>query len=225
MKGTLGAGLVLALPLSACGNDDASVLTDANASPTSASSGGSRPPDTNLPVTTPPGTAPVATPGPAVSGTATAGRGSTSGQLRISFTFAAQGGGGRVNNPFIAVWIEDASGALVRTVSLWYSQRDAKYLQELSRWYSVDDGGRTDDAVDTVSGGSKVPGTYMVTWDRTNHTGTAVPAGDYFVCIEAAREHGPSELVRESVTIGTTAFTKQLNANGELTAAAVELVG
>lgn len=44
------------------------------------------------------------------------------------------------------------------------------------------------------------------------------------LCVEAAREHGPSELVRELVTIGTSHLSKQLTATGELTAVAVELL-
>lgn len=223
VKGSLGAGIVLAFPLAACGNDDASTFT---AAPTANAPTPSAPAE--LPRTTPRGTAPIATPGTAPAttsapGSAASGSG-TGRQLRIDLTFAATGGG-RINNPFIAVWIEDAGGALVRTVSLWYSRRDSKYLQELTRWYTVDDAGRTDDAVDTVSSGSRVPGAYSVSWDGTDHAGATVPAADYFVCIEAAREHGPYELVRESVSIGTTPFIKQLRPNGELTAATVQLLG
>ncbi len=202
--GSLGAGLLLAFPLTACGNDDASVFTEP-------------------PVTTD-ASGTVATPAPAATTGATAGATTGSGpQLRIDFTFAASGGD-RVNNPYIAVWIEDADGALVRTVSIWFSERKSRYLDELRRWYTLDNAGQTDGAIDTVSGGSRAPGSYTVTWDGTNAKRSAVPAGDYFVCIEAAREHGPYELVRESVAIGAIALTKQLQPSGELTAAAVQLV-
>jgi hypothetical protein len=41
------------------------------------------------------------------------------------------------------------------------------------------------------------------------------------VCIEAAREHGPYELIRESITLGTRPMQKSLADKGELTAASV----
>jgi hypothetical protein len=222
MKGSLGAGLLLAFPLAACGNDDASTFTESPttsgaATTAAASAAGST--GTSLPSTAPA----VATPAP-VASSAAAGATTAAGamQLRIDFTFAAAGD--RVENPYIAVWIEDSSGALLRTISVWFSDRKSKYLDELKRWYTVDDGGRADGAIDTVSGGSRTPGSYTVSWDGTDGTGAAVTAGDYFVCIEAAREHGPYELVRQSVAIGSSAFTKQLTPSGELTVAAVQLV-
>ncbi|HEY4332770.1 MAG TPA: DUF2271 domain-containing protein, partial [Ilumatobacteraceae bacterium] len=80
------------------------------------------------------------------------------------------------------------------------------------------------DPYDSVSGASRVAGAYSVSWDGTDAAGTAVALGDYFVCIEAARENGPYELVRGAVTIGATASTTPLTDNGELTAASVDLV-
>ena len=151
----------------------------------------------------------------------------TGAQLTVSFAFTPAAGGGRVNNPYVAVWIEDPSGALVRTISLWYKASESKYVQELRRWYTADrvrvaKGGA--DTTRTISGATRLPGTYSVTWDGKNDAGAVLAQGDYFVCIEAAREHGPYELVRESVTIGTKPVQKQLTPSGELTAATVAFV-
>ena len=63
-----------------------------------------------------------------------------------------------------------------------------------------------------------------VTWDGTNLDGAMVDEGDYFVCIEAAREDGPYQIIRESVAISAGLAQTRLTPNGELTAAAVELV-
>ena len=149
------------------------------------------------------------------------------GQLTVRFSFTPSAAGGRVNNPYVAVWIEDASGALVRTVSLWYKAAESKYVQELRRWYTVDrariaKGGT--DTMRTISGATRVAGAYSVTWDGKNDAGALVAQGEYFICIEAAREHGPYELIREPITIGAKAFERQLTDNGELTAASVALV-
>ena len=50
-----------------------------------------------------------------------------------------------------------------------------------------------------------------------------VALGDYFVCIEAAREKGPYQIVREQVTVGAAPFAKPLAAKGELQDVSVEL--
>jgi hypothetical protein len=61
----------------------------------------------------------------------------------------------------------------------------------LQRWASVDTsfqpaGGP--DTYDTVSGATRVAGTYSVMWDGTETRGARVALDHYFVCIEAARE-------------------------------------
>ena len=122
------------------------------------------------------------------------------------------------------MWIEDAGGALVRTVSLWFKTSESKYLQELQRWYSVDQGGSVDNAIDTVSGATRVAGRSSVAWDGTDHSGATVAHGEYFVCVEAAREHGPYELVRGPITIGATPTSVTLTPNGDLTAVTAQFV-
>ena len=42
-----------------------------------------------------------------------------------------------------------------------------------------------------------MPGAYKIVWDGNDDKKAPVVQGDYFVCIEAAREHGPYEIVRE----------------------------
>lgn len=61
-------------------------------------------------------------------------------------------------------------------------------------------------------------------WDGTDAKGARVALGDYFVCIEAAREWGPYELVRGAVKIGSSASTTPLTDNGELSGASVAVV-
>ena len=227
MKGSLAVGFLAAVPLAACGNDDSSALATSTTAPVSGptvSSGAAPEPGSVTPTDAPTATAAGSSP----SSTAPASAGDTfpsGGKLVVDFTYtAAASGGPRVNNPYIAVWIEDADGALVRTVSLWFKRAEAKYLQELKRWYAVDQGGATDNAVDTVSGATRVAGTASVMWDGTDGDGSPVAQGTYFVCIEAAREHGPYELVRGPIDIASTATTVQLTANGELTAASAMLL-
>ena len=61
-------------------------------------------------------------------------------------------------------------------------------------------------------------------WDGRNEKKAHVPQGEYYVCIEAARERGPYELILEPITVGTTAFTKKFADSGELSGASVALL-
>ena len=137
----------------------------------------------------------------------------------VKFTYTPAATGGRVENPYIASWIENESGELVATLAIWFGQdqKGTRFLNELRRWYSVV--GST--SVDTVSGATRVPGDYSLNWNGTTWDGKPVAEGNYYVCIEAAREHGPYSLIRQSLTFGADAFTTDLADQGELSAASV----
>jgi hypothetical protein len=143
-----------------------------------------------------------------------------SAQLAVAFTYAPTASGGRVNNPYIAVWIEDASSALVKALAVWYKTgKDAHYLSELTAWTDTDG---SSSALSTVSGATRTPGDYSLLWDGTDLDGKRVATGDYFVAIESAREHGPHSLIRQSLSLADQPFTTNLSSNGELTGAAAD---
>ena len=73
-----------------------------------------------------------------------------------------------------------------------------------------------------VSSATRTPGDYALVWDGSDGDGTRVPVGQYFVCIEAAREHGPYSLIRQAVDIGSDAFTTDLPSDGELSGASAD---
>jgi hypothetical protein len=140
--------------------------------------------------------------------------------MTVSFSFTPVSGG-RINNPYVAVWIENDRGELVKTISLWSGQgRDgARYLSDLRQWAGVSGA-----AIDpTTSGATRLPGSYTVAWDGTDTDGAAVPHGEYLLSIEAAREHGPYELISVPITIDGNAFSVELPSDGELTGGTAEL--
>ncbi len=146
------------------------------------------------------------------------------GTMVIAFTYE-QASGGKNVPPYIAVWIEDGAGNLLTTVSLWYQQfgRGERWLPDLTRWYNVDQSrisGGGPDTVDAISGPTRSPGSYQVAWDGMGTGGTA-PAGNYFICIESARERGPYSLIRESMNLDGSSRQQNLSADGELTNASV----
>ena len=146
-------------------------------------------------------------------------------ELVVSFTFTASDS--RAKNPYVAIWIEDASGSLIRTIDLsMQNGRGLKYLPDLKRWYRayeswLSSGGS--DVIDTISGPTRIPGTYSASWDGRNEAGTLVHQGDYTVYVEAAREHGPYEVINETVSIGTSLFSKKLADSGELQQISIQL--
>lgn len=141
-------------------------------------------------------------------------------EMVISFSYAASATGGRVRNPYIAVWLEDDNGELVNTVALWFlqTQKGLRWLSELRRWASVDG---TSTTIDAISSATRTPGEYAVVWDGTDSAGEMVPSGNYFVCIESAREHGPYSLIREPVALANSDLTFALADDGELSSAQV----
>ncbi|MDH3295739.1 MAG: DUF2271 domain-containing protein [Acidimicrobiia bacterium] len=146
--------------------------------------------------------------------------------MALAFTYEQQSGGKNVP-PYIAVWIEDRNGNLVRTVALWYQQygRGERWLPDLRRWYTVDQqrmsaGGS--DTVAAISGPTRSPGSFQVAWDG-RADGSAVAAGSYFVCIESARERGPYSLIRQAVNLNGAAVQQSLSSDGELVDASMSV--
>lgn len=107
--------------------------------------------------------------------------------------------GASYHRPYVAVWIERPDNTAVRTLAVWYqhtanSEGDGKdWLKDMRTWWRR--GGRALTLpADGVSSATKAPGRHAVTV-----TGTRLrdlPAGDYVMVVEAARELGGREAVR-----------------------------
>lgn len=100
--------------------------------------------------------------------------------------------------PYVAVWIEDAQGRMVRTVTLWGDRQ--RYLRELSEWWFKMKGDEQDPL--TMTRGTRAPGVYTVSWIGTDEAGRRVPMGDYFVGVEISREHGHHVSERVKIACG-----------------------
>jgi hypothetical protein len=147
-------------------------------------------------------------------------------ELEIAFEIAKPGGFNfRYNRPYVAVWLEDAKGQPVRTLSLWYqSGKGNRWLPDLKRWFKTEESRKSSDGGDltaTISGPTREPGVYKLVWDGKNDKKALVDQGEYFICIESAREHGPYQLIRERLDFAGTAFNKTLTGNEEIKGASV----
>jgi hypothetical protein len=148
-------------------------------------------------------------------------------ELIVTWTYTAVDGGGRIHNPYVAVWVEDADGIPIRIVHFEYQlERGRKWLKDMKRWYRVDEImvalGKQSTA-DTTTQPTRLPGTYSVAWDGKNADGDLVPHGTYTVFVEAAREKGPYQYVKTAITLGGTPVSKKGEPTGDLTAIAIEL--
>ena len=147
-------------------------------------------------------------------------------ELAVDLEIAPQEGF-RYHRPYVAVWVEDANGRPVRTLSAWVntSGRGPRYIRELRRWFSMerqqeDAGGP--DLITTVSSATRLPGQYTVTWNGRDDRGNVVDQGNYRVFIEAAREHGSYQLMQQDLTLGAKPVAADLGSNEEIGRARVE---
>lgn len=147
-------------------------------------------------------------------------------ELAVDLEIAPQEGF-RYHRPYVAVWVEDANGRPVRTLSAWVntSGRGPRYIRELRRWFSMEreqEGVGGPDLITTVSSATRLPGQYTVTWNGRDDRGNVVDQGNYRVLIEAAREHGTYQLMQQDLTLGAKPVAADLGSNEEIGRARVE---
>lgn len=104
------------------------------------------------------------------------------------------------HRPYVAVWIERPDQTAVRTVALWYQSAPGRsegqgkdWLKDLRTWWRK--GGRAMSVpIDGVSGATRAPGRHSVRVPAARLGD--LPAGQYNIVVEAARELGGREAVR-----------------------------
>ncbi|HJZ99299.1 MAG TPA: DUF2271 domain-containing protein [Candidatus Solibacter sp.] len=142
-------------------------------------------------------------------------------ELVIDFELAQIRGGAR--RPYVAVWIENSDKFPVRTLALWYQK--PRWLPDLRAWYRDD---RTRAAAEgkditaSVASATRPPGKYSVKWDGKDNTGKPVKPGKYTVNIEAAREHGTYQIMRQEIEFDGQAKQFQVKGNQEISSASID---
>jgi hypothetical protein len=135
---------------------------------------------------------------------------------------------GRYRRPYVVVWVEDKDGNLVRTLSLWVSMGGAgpfQWMPDLKRWYDADRERKLRDNKElffTIARPTRPPGKYRVIWDGKDNFKQPLPAGEYTIWIEAAREHGTYQDIRKKVTLADAPFTEELKGNVEIRSASID---
>lgn len=221
------AGAILFLPV-ACGNGDEDAFQTATDESTEASVTATSETGTSETGTSETGTSEAGT-SETTAATADSSESTTSSasasaipagsELLVSFSYQPSDSG-QTKRPYVAVWVEDLDGNLVDTISLWFEQggKGTKWLSDLPQWHAVSGGEDT-----TMSGATKVAGDYIVAWDGTDLDGNDVPAGDYVLNVESAREHGPTSFTSTPISLAGEAISVSLEDDGELSAIAASI--
>jgi hypothetical protein len=122
------------------------------------------------------------------------------------------------HRPYVAIWLEPASGGAARTLGVWYdvkkggNEPGTKWLADLRAWWRK--GGRSMAMpADGVSGATRAPGQYRIPLPAD------LKPGAYVLNVEAARETGGRELVSVPLTVPNP--TARATGKAELGAVAV----
>jgi hypothetical protein len=126
------------------------------------------------------------------------------------------------HKPYVAIWIERADQSVTNTLAVLYDvkKRDnagTKWVKDLRTWWRKA-GRDVNLPTDGVSGATRTAGVQTFTFPAARAGLDKLPAGDYRLVIEAAREAGGRELVR-------VPFTWQPNGKVGVSAAGKEELG
>ena len=102
------------------------------------------------------------------------------------------------HRPYVAVWIENADKTAVKTLAVWYDVKKKddegqKWLKDMRQWWRRA-GRDLKLPADGVSAATRAPGKHQVVFNAARIG--SLPAGEYNVVVEAAREVGGVEVVR-----------------------------
>jgi FAD:protein FMN transferase len=129
---------------------------------------------------------------------------------------------GFVKRPYVAVWVEDENHAAVRTISVWHGSD--RYMPELKSWFLKYRGIYNSDRSfsNSVTSATRPAGKYTLKWDGKDDQGNFVKPGKYFIKIEASREHGTYQLMRQEIDCDETPKIINLAGNIEVASASLD---
>jgi thiamine biosynthesis lipoprotein ApbE len=114
-------------------------------------------------------------------------------RVAMTLPLTAQG-----KRPYVAVWVDDASGKLVRGLALWGNK--SKYYGDLSTLWNHLHGNF--DQLRSVTRATRAPGKYDLVWDGLDNNNRPVPRGTYRITVETNQEHGSYAKQTGTIEIG-----------------------
>ena len=95
--------------------------------------------------------------------------------------------------PYVAFWIENPDRSTIVPLGLWYDDQE-KWLKDIRQWWRRTGRGQSR-PYDGLTGATRPPGSHSVDFAELDAL-KALPAGDYELVVEAAREVGGREVLR-----------------------------
>jgi hypothetical protein len=104
------------------------------------------------------------------------------------------------HRPYLAAWLENADQKVVANLAVLYDVKKkdnggAKWLKDVRQWWRKS-GRDVEMPMDGVSGATRGPGEQTLNFPVAKDALNKLPAGNYQLVIEAAREAGGRELVK-----------------------------
>jgi hypothetical protein len=140
------------------------------------------------------------------------------------------------HRPYVAVWLEREDKQVAANLALWYAQKKGmpaaggaqgnpaggvKWLPDLRQWWRRS-GRELQLPIDGVTGATRAPGEQVLSFDSSSAALANLPAGNYKLVVEAAREEGGRELL-ELPFQWPTKQAQQAKAKGESELGAIVL--
>jgi FAD:protein FMN transferase len=143
-------------------------------------------------------------------------------ELDISLTLkegtAFRRGRGRVQRPYVAVWIENPSGKLVRVLAFWANK--AKYYSELSSFWNI--ASRNQNLLYSTARATRDPGRYQLVWDGLDNDRKPVAPGTYRIVVETKQEHGVYAKQAGTILCATSPASLTLSATANFESVAIQ---
>lgn len=130
------------------------------------------------------------------------------------------------HRPYVALWLERADQSFAANLAVWYdvktqNNKGAEWLKDMRQWWRKS-GRELQMPVDGISGATRAPGEQQLAFSGSKTPLNHLPAGDYRLMVEAAREVGGRELI--AIPFQWPAKSPQsLNAKGEHELGAITL--
>ncbi|MGW8393774.1 DUF2271 domain-containing protein [Pseudoduganella sp. HUAS MS19] len=107
------------------------------------------------------------------------------------------------HRPYVAAWLENADQKVVANLAVLYDLKKkdnagTKWLRDMRQWWRKS-GRDVAMPMDGVSGATRAPGEVSLSFPVAKDALNKLPAGNYQLVVEAAREAGGRELVKVPV--------------------------
>jgi thiamine biosynthesis lipoprotein len=120
-------------------------------------------------------------------------------QLKVTLPLTS---GRSSKRPYVAVWVEDSSGKLVRMLSIWGNK--SKYYPDLSSLWNFLKVKYDLKQFASVTRATRPAGRYELVWQGLDAANKAVPPGTYRIVVETNQERGTYAKESGTIVIGDT---------------------